>query len=129
MLLPKISSVIPQHRLDALCFVIGRDQEQQARLYGSRSWSAGGLECWSSGVLGWLWRCHQSIIHQSINPVRSGPSQLAALLDAQLAVDAKFLDALAQGRTGDAEQLRGMNLVPTRLFERLDNQLALDGGN
>lgn len=51
------------------------------------------------------------------------------LLNTQLALNAEFFDALAQSGAGDAEELGGMDLVATGLFERLDDQFALDRGD
>ena len=50
-------------------------------------------------------------------------------LHIQLALDAEFLDALAQRGARDAQQLRRLNLVVARLLERLHHQFTLHGGN
>src|ERR1035437_6764232 len=50
-------------------------------------------------------------------------------LHVQLALDAELLDAFAQRCARDAQQLRGVDLVVVRFLERLDDELALDGGN
>ena len=50
-------------------------------------------------------------------------------LHIQLAQNTKFINAFAQRGAGDAEHFGGVHLVIVCLLERLDDQLALDGGD
>lgn len=50
----------------------------------------------------------------------------AVLRDRQLFLDAELLHALAQRGAGDAQQLRGVNLIAGGFLQRVDDQLALD---
>src|SRR6185503_19831071 len=49
------------------------------------------------------------------------------LLGGEFMFDAEFGDTFAQGRTGNAEQLRSLDLISSCLDQGLDDQFALHG--
>ena len=66
-----------------------------------------------------------------LRPHRGWPNRgaEAGLFHIHFALDAKLVNALAEGGAGDAQQFGGMHLVVAGFLERLDDQLPFHGGD
>ena len=64
---------------------------------------------------------------RSIQAAKNQPAGSGSL-NLRLAVNFEFLNPLPQRRAGDAQQLGSVDLIVVRLLKRLNDQLALDGG-
>ena len=64
---------------------------------------------------------------RSIQSAKNQP-RIGGLLNLGRAMNFEFLNPFPQRRAGDAQQLRGVDLVVVRLLECLNYEFAFDGG-